>query len=294
MKWYMRLASKFDRAIELQMRTAPCRRSALWNDVRFDGIDFVLRCRKWPGLGIACLGGWKTPLVLSCDCSPTEDRCVSDALRRLRDPFCRACKLLPLARLWLRSASLGVWLTSPRSRDGFLPLRPLRQRRPMPDQTKLMSHRNSFQITYSHHLTRTPRADRNLIGKMVNVYSQASKQARVPKYMICSRYGGRSNALSNRSNFTALDSYGASSGCEWCMYNGLGLWPASSSCRCVGSDMGGKGIVGGIGVEGGDSRRSRSVGRAWVGFVFVWVGLEGLSRSKGAGLGRGLNEFRRL
>src|SRR5262245_48495629 len=47
-KWYIRLASRFIRAMELKMMTAPCRRSALWKDVRLEGIDFVLRCRAPP------------------------------------------------------------------------------------------------------------------------------------------------------------------------------------------------------------------------------------------------------
>jgi hypothetical protein len=47
-KWYMRLASRFIRAMVLQMRMAPWRRSALWDDVRPEGTDFVRRCRKVP------------------------------------------------------------------------------------------------------------------------------------------------------------------------------------------------------------------------------------------------------
>lgn len=48
MKWYMRLASRFIRAMELKMRMQPCSMSALWYDVRPEGLDFVRRCREKP------------------------------------------------------------------------------------------------------------------------------------------------------------------------------------------------------------------------------------------------------
>ena len=58
MKWYMRLASRFMRAKELQIMMAPCKRSALWNVVRVDGLDFVRRCRYAPpGLALGFLDG---------------------------------------------------------------------------------------------------------------------------------------------------------------------------------------------------------------------------------------------
>jgi hypothetical protein len=79
------------------------------------------------------------------------------------------------------------------------------------------------------------------------------------------------------------------------MYNGLGRPVASSNCSTVGMDMGGSGIVAGIGEGGaGSTGSARPLAAA--------LGLAGgalcrPSRSRGGGReaeANGLNEFRRV
>lgn len=68
MKWYMRLASRFIRKRELKTMTSPWRRSALWYDVRLDGVDLVRRWRKaeWCDLAKGLLNAVAEALLLLC------------------------------------------------------------------------------------------------------------------------------------------------------------------------------------------------------------------------------------
>lgn len=76
------------------------------------------------------------------------------------------------------------------------------------------------------------------------------------------------------------------------MYSGLGRWPASSSWRCVGIDMGGSGMDGGIGDAG---RTSGSSFRAGAGLLSAPAGkLLWPSILSGAGRGKGWYELRRV
>lgn len=91
------------------------------------------------------------------------------------------------------------------------------------------------------------------MGRMVKVHSQASRQAKAPKVMDRSRTKGTTKKFFNRSNLIALDSYGMSLVYEWWMYSGLGRDPANSSCKSVGTDIGGRGIFCGMGDGGAAS-----------------------------------------
>lgn len=101
---------------------------------------------------------------------------------------------------------------------------------------------------------------KNRMGNIVKVHNHASRHARAPKVIVLSRNGGSSMKFFRRSNFMALDSYGISLVYEWWMYNGLGRCPASSSCIIVGTDMGGRGIEGGMGDGGVSSAASFRLG----------------------------------
>lgn len=63
---------------------------------------------------------------------------------------------------------------------------------------------------YAHHLNKTPNAMQKRIGRIVNVHSHASRQARAPNISVFSRNKGRNRKFFRRSNLTALDSYGRS------------------------------------------------------------------------------------
>lgn len=78
MKWYIRLASRFMRKMELKIMTRPWRRSALWYDVRLDGVDLVRRCRKveWCDLPTGRLDPLTPALVLLCILPFSGRRCV--------------------------------------------------------------------------------------------------------------------------------------------------------------------------------------------------------------------------
>lgn len=60
------------------------------------------------------------------------------------------------------------------------------QTRPKPEYMKELISLNSLIMLWTHHFMRIPIAFRNLRGKIVKVYSQASKQARAPKTRVCS------------------------------------------------------------------------------------------------------------
>jgi hypothetical protein len=70
---------------------------------------------------------------------------------------------------------------------------------------------------YIHHLMSTVKAMKKRIGRMVNVWSQASKHARAPKYNVRSRKAGKRSTFKSRSSLTALDSYGISLAWDWWM-----------------------------------------------------------------------------
>lgn len=80
----------------------------------------------------------------------------------------------------------------------------------MPSQTKPMSHRTSLPAIYAHHLNSTPNAMQKRMGRIVNVQSHASRQARAPNIRVFSRNTGKNKKFFSRSNLTALDSYGRS------------------------------------------------------------------------------------
>lgn len=286
------------------MITAPCRRSALWNDVRLDGTDFVLLCWNTPDFGFDAV----KPGLLETRCGPHSPfrrgvscRLVSGCKSALGSCALRFSVGVPLGRvralLRLRDSSPDLLLLLrplPRFPDleADRPLRPLRQTLPTPYQTKSTSHLASFPIRYAHHVVSTLRAAQNRMGRIVNVHSHASRHASAPKDNVHSTNHGRRRKFFKRSNLTALDSYGVSAVCEWWMYSGLGRCPANSSCRSVGIDMGGSGIDGGM----GDVEPVCTVsGRGPAGKLF---GVEGgrlgcLPRSSGGSCAAGLNEFRR-
>lgn len=212
MKWYMRLASRFMRATELQMITKPWRRSALWKEVRFDGVDFVRLWRKGPLCDRDCIrrgcpravpfvpflarvdgARWRTspcdPLWVVAGLFMLPSWRDSLALLRLRDS---PSVLREPSKLGLR--------VKPR------PLRPRSHKRPSPSQTKPISHRVSFPAIYAHHLKSTPKAMQKRMGRMVKVHSHASRHARAPNMRVFSRNMGRKRKFFSRSNLTALDS----------------------------------------------------------------------------------------
>ena len=132
------------------------------------------------------------------------------------------------------------------------------------------------------------------IGRIVKVHNQASKQAKAPKVIDRSRTNGKTRKFFNRSNLIALDSYGISLVYEWWMYKGLGRDPANSSCKSVGTDMGGRGIVCGIGDGGAGSGSGWRGGGAALGSAPESLKLLVPSRSRGGGRGFGWYELRRF
>src|SRR3569833_609012 len=206
MKWYMRLASRFISAIELKMMTAPCRRSALWKDVRFEGIDFVRRCRNAPWWGRECAAWDRGPFSLLLLSLPFSGRRAAPSVPGVAvDPL-----VLSRTRLRLRDSSLAEPLSPAVDREGARPRRPRCHSRPTPSQTKPVIHLTSLLTTWPHHRTSTPKARQKRIGRMVKVHSQASRHAKAPKFMVLSRKDGSSRKFFNRSNLTALDSLGRS------------------------------------------------------------------------------------
>lgn len=150
MKWYMRLASRFMRATELQIMTRPWRRSALWKEVRLDGVDFVRLWRKGPLCERECIrtGGTRdvpfVPFLVRVD-GPRWGRSPGGLSWAVDTPLalvsCR--ESLALLRLRdspsvLREPSKLCLRVKPR------PRRPRSHRRPIPSQTNPMSHPASF------------------------------------------------------------------------------------------------------------------------------------------------------
>lgn len=279
--------------MELQTRMAPCSKSALWKEVRLEGLDLVRRCR----LGLLVVA---VALLAVGACPALVCRRFSGRPEAVSRPVAVPASAAAGSRtaLLLRDAS------SPVSRRPGVELRPRRVQRldtrPSPYHTNPTSHIASLPAIYAHHLTSTDTAMQNRMGSTVKVHSHASRHASAPNVTVLSRYPGSKRKFFSLSNFTALDSYGMSLAYEWWMYSGLGRCPASSSCNIVGMDMGGSGIEGGMG-DGG--RTSGSSFRIDTGSFSATAGCGGaggggnavcVSRLRGAGLGAGWNEFLRF
>jgi len=182
------------------MRIAPCKRSALWNDVRFEGLDLVRRWRVYPVVDLASGLLGIGVMVVGRRLSGRR------AARSLLD--CPA-GIGSRTALRLREASLwdDPWLLEVETER---PRRPRFHIRPNPYHTNPTIHFISLPTKYAHQRTKTETAMQKRIGSTVNVQSHASKQAKTPNVIVLSRNPGKSRKFFSRSNFTALDSYGIS------------------------------------------------------------------------------------
>lgn len=190
--------------MELQRMMAPWSRSALWKDVRLDGLDFVRRCRNTPpGLAPGFLVG----------AGPAAGGLLFSRRRRLA---ALPSATIPVECAVPPGAPPGTLLRFPGPSTRFelrrlaleadRPRRARRHIRPRPYQTNPTSDLISCQMAYAHQPTNTEAAMQKRMGSTVKVHSQASRQARAPKVMVLSRNHGSNRKFLRRSNLTALDS----------------------------------------------------------------------------------------
>src|SRR5262245_23260278 len=146
----MRLASSFMRAMELNIMRAPWRRSALWKEERFDGIDFVRRCLKAPNSVCGTRGGtFAWPLVKPCvgsgwaDTGPCVDFSSVAGPGSWAIDSIVASDMLPLRDL----VGLGTVPADGAGGGGLGAALDLTQRRPMPYHTNPMIHLASLKKT---------------------------------------------------------------------------------------------------------------------------------------------------
>jgi hypothetical protein len=173
----------------VKMMIAPCRRSALWKEERLDGMDLVRRCLKTLCGPSGVFGGnltWPLPLA-----GEGSDGLVIGGGVDGRSSVTGQCPCCVASSFTLPGAqSAGGW-----RRCGRSPVPPsclglplaLCQTRPKPYQTKATNQFASLATTYTHHLTRMPRARQNRIGSIVKVWSHASRHANAPKFNALSR-----------------------------------------------------------------------------------------------------------